>query len=113
MCVFKHLWGVIMKVLLDHMAETSRPGRKFGHLLEICTKSHVQLGALTSEIFSERMVICANLLVDTYRLKFGDDMIDKLITLRMNKKFMDRMRCKTTFVTMALDEMDANKRMKV
>ena len=77
------------------------------------TKSPVQLGALTLESFSERMTSCANLLVDAHRLKFGDDMIDKLVLLRMNKKFMDRMRCKTTFATMAFDTMGTNERRKV
>ena len=59
------------------------------------------------------MPSCGNLLVDTYRLKFGDEIIDKLITLRMNKKFMDRIRFKLTFPNMVFDTMDANKRMKV
>ena len=59
------------------------------------------------------MTSCANLLVDTHRLKFGDKMIDKLISLRMNKKCMDRIRCKSTVATIAFDTMDANKRMKV
>ena len=102
-----------MKVLLDHMAETSGSERKFGCLLEMCTKSPVKLGALASESFSERMISCANLLVDAHRLKFGNEMIDKLVVLHMNKKFMCRMRSKTTFVTMAFDTMDLNKKIKV
>ena len=64
----------------------------------MCTKSPVQLGALTSESFSERMTSSANLLVDAHRLKFGDDMIDELVVLNMNNKFMDRTRSKTTFL---------------
>ena len=95
------------------MTEVSGSERKFGCLPEMCTKSPVQLGSLTSEIFLERMISSANLLVDTHRLKFGDDMIDKLIVLRMNNKFMDRMRSKTTFSTMTFETMDANKRIKV
>ena len=59
------------------------------------------------------MVSADNLMVDTNRLRFGNDMIDKLIVLRMNKKFMDRMRSKTTFATMTFETMDANKRIKV
>ena len=68
---------------------------------------------LTSESFSERMKSCANLLVDICRLKFGDNMIDKLVVLRMSKKSMDRMRCRTTFANMAFDTMNARKRRKV
>ena len=73
----------------------------------------MQLGALTSENFSERMTSSADLLVEKNHLKFGNDMIDKLITLCMNKKFMDRMRSKTNFATMMFETMDANKRSKV
>ena len=87
--------------------------KKIGCLPEMCTKSHVQLGALTSESFSERMTSTDNILVDTHRLKFGDDTIDKLIVLRMNKKFMDRMHSKTPCSTMTFETMDANKRSKV
>ena len=79
----------------------------------MCTNSPAQLGALTSESFSERMTSGANLLLDSCHLKFSDEMIDKLIVLRMSKKFIDRIRYKSTFATMAHDTMDANKRMKV
>ena len=96
------------------MTEMSGSERKLGCLPEICTKSPVQLGFLTSEIFLERMISSTTLLVDTaHRLKFNDDMIDKLIVLRMNNKFMDRIRSKTTFFTMTFETMDANKRIKV
>ena len=98
-----------MKVILDHMTEVSGSERKFGCLPEMCTKSPVQLGALTSESFSERMMSSANLLVDTRLLKFGND-IDKLIVLRMNKKFMDIMR---SFATMTFETMDASKSIEV
>ena len=100
-------------MLLDYMAETSGPERKFGCLLEMCAKSPVNIGASTSKSFSERMMSCANLLADARRLKFGDDIVDKLIVLRMNKKSMDRMRSETTFATMEFDDMCANERIKV
>ena len=41
----------------------------------MCCNSAVQLGALTSESFSERMISAAILLVDTYRLHLNDEMI--------------------------------------
>ena len=112
-CMCKHLWSVDMKMLLDHMTEVSREECRFGSLPEMCPNSPVQFGALTSESFSERIMSAANLLVDAHRLCFGDCMIDKLIALRMNKKFMDRIRNKPVFSTMQFDNMDANKRIKV
>ena len=102
-----------MKVVLEHMTEVSGSERKVGCLPEMCMKSPVQLGAFTSESFSGRITNSANLLVDAHRLKFGDDVIDKLIVLCMDKKFMDAMRSKTTFATMTFETMDANKRIKV
>ena len=63
----------------------------------MCCNSPIQLGALTSEIFSERMISAANVLVDAHRIHLNDDMIDKLIVLRMNKKFIDRVRSKCFF----------------
>ena len=102
-----------MKIVLENVTEVSGSERKFGCLPETCTKSPVQLGTMTSERFSERMTSSANLLVDTHCLKFGDGMIDKLIVLRMNKKFIDKIRSKSTFSTITFETMDANKRSKV
>ena len=102
-----------MKLLIDCMIEESVSERKFGCLSEMHTKSLVHLGALTPESFSERMIINANLLVDSTSLKFGDDMIDKIIALRMNKKFMDRMHSTKTYATMNFDHVNSTARNKV
>ena len=107
-----HLWSVHIKTLLDHVTEVSGEERRFGCLPEMCSNSPVQLGALTSKSFSERMMSATNLLVDTHRLRFGDDMIDKLIALRINKKFMDRIRSKNIFSTMQFENMDASESIK-
>ena len=94
----KHLWSVNMKILLDHVIKESGDERKFGFLPEMCCNSPVQLGVLTSEIFPEIMISADNLLVDTHRLHLNDDMIDKLVVLCVNKKFMDRVRIKNGFL---------------
>ena len=90
----KHLLGIDMKALLDHLMHESGEERKFGCLSEMCSDSPYQLGALTSYIFSERMIIVANLLVDAHRIHLNDEMIDKMIILRMNKRFIERVRTK-------------------
>ena len=61
-----HLWGINMKVLMDHYIEEIVRERKFGYLPEMCCDSPCQLGVLTSESFSERMISVANLLADTH-----------------------------------------------
>ena len=75
-----------------------------------CVPNLLCNGALTSDSFSERMISNANLLVDPHRLKFGDEMIDKLVVLRMNKKFMDRLRITKAHATMNFDNADSTSR---
>ena len=74
----KHLWVVNMKVLLNHLMQEIGQERKFGCLPKMCCDSPCQFGTLTSEIFSERMISAANLLVDTHHLYLNDEMIDKM-----------------------------------
>ena len=59
------------------------------------------------------MISNANLLVDPHRLKFGDDMIDKLVVLRVNKTFVDRLRNDKAHATMNFENMDSTSRNKV
>ena len=86
-----------MKILLDHLIQESGEECQFGHLPEMCCNSPSQLSVLTSESFSERIISTANLLVETHRLHLNDDMIDRIIVLRMNKRFMERVRSKNIF----------------
>ena len=59
------------------------------------------------------MISMANLIVDVHHIRLDHENIDKTLVLRVNKKFMDIMRSKTTFATMTFEIMDANKRIKV
>ena len=56
------------------------------------------------------MISNTNLLVDPHRLKFGDDIIDKLVALRMNKTFMDRLRNNKAHATMNSGNVDSTSR---
>ena len=64
-----------MKTLQDHMIKESGDERKFGCLPKMCCNSPLQLGALTSENFSERIISVANLLVNAHRLHLNDNMM--------------------------------------
>ena len=66
-------------------------------MLETRCDSPCQLGVLTSESFSQRMMSAANLLVDTRRLHLNNEMADKMITLHMSKRLMERVRTKNDF----------------
>ena len=93
----KQLLGIKVKILLDHLIQESGEELQFGCLPEMCFNSPCQLGVLTSESFSERMISIANLLVETHWLHLNDKMIDKLIVLRMSKRFMERVGSKNVF----------------
>ena len=79
----------------------------------MCCNNPPQLGTLTSEIFSETMASAANLFVDIHRLHLNDDMIDKLIALRVDKTFMDRFRSKNVVSSTMFDDVESNKIAKV
>ena len=57
--MYKYLWRITMNILLDHMIKESGEERQFAHLPEMCWNYPVQLGELTSESFSERMISAA------------------------------------------------------
>ena len=81
-----------MKILLDHL---------------------IQESALTSESFSEIMISAANLLVGIHQLHLNDDMIDKLVVLRMNKRFIERVRSKKVFSSVMFVNIEPDQSAKV
>ena len=93
-----------MKVILDHLIKEIGDEHKFGCLPESCYNSPCQLGVIALESFSEIMTSASNVLVDAHRLHLNDDMIDEMIILRMNKKFMERIRTQKYFSSVAFSE---------
>ena len=67
----------------------------------MCKNFPCQFGALTSESFFERMISAANLLLDTHCLHLDHNHIDKMVVLRMHKRFMKRVRLKEAFTSIA------------
>ena len=70
----------------------------FGYLPDIHNNSR-PLGTLSSGSFSERMISVENLLVDEHLRRLGQNIVDVMVVLRMNKRFMERMRHKEAFVS--------------
>ena len=60
----------------------------FGYLHMMCRLSPCQLGALNALSFVERVNSCAKLIVSDKRTSLKHELIDKLVILRMNLKFM-------------------------
>ena len=54
----------------------------------MCRLSPCQLGALNAQSFVELMNSCAKLIVGEKRTRLNHELIDKLVILRMNLKFM-------------------------
>ena len=66
--------------------------RMYGFIPEMAACSFAQIGALNAESFCERVLSCANLVIDKGNTMLHDDEIEKVVTLRMNRKFMECMR---------------------
>merc|ERR1711971_1466321 len=59
--------------------------------LMMCCSKH-QLGALNSQSFAERINSAANRVVTEDTIRINITLVDMLVTLRMNKRFMDFIR---------------------
>ena len=88
------LFGDLMKVvnmkpLMDWIVKrNSDTNGSLGYLPAMCRNSACQLGALNSQSFVERMNSAANLIVTKKRTNLADELIDKLVVIRMNRDFM-------------------------
>ena len=73
--------------------EASDPERKvYGYLPRMASCSLGQLGALNAESFCERALSCANLALTDGNSLLGDEELEMLVILRMNRNFMEFMR---------------------
>ena len=64
----------------------------YGHLPAMSGCSMAQQGALNAESFCERILSCVNNLIKLDNTLLDDPEIEMLVTLRMNKAFMEFMR---------------------
>jgi len=79
-----------MKILMKESERVSESNDKKFKLLPLMAKcSKFQLGALVSQSFAERMNSAGKNIVTDNRTNLDQDMIDKLVILRMNKRFME------------------------
>ena len=63
--------------------------------------SPCKLGTLTLESFSERVISTENLLAYTHCIHLDHNHVDKMVTLRMDKRFMERAWRKEAFTSIA------------
>ena len=87
---FEDLMFVEMKLIMEVIEKYNEENESiFGYLPLMCKSSICQLGALNAQSFAERMISCGNLIITKKRTKLDDDTINKLVVLRMNRKFME------------------------
>ena len=67
-------------------------GTKYGHLPKMTVASKGMMGSLMVSSFCERINSCANLVCTKNNSLLSDDEIDMVVTLRMNRDFMQHMR---------------------
>jgi hypothetical protein len=94
--------GIIYRRLMSEDPD----GDKYGLFPEMARSSFGQIGALNAESFCERSISAANIICTPGNTTLGDDMIDMMVTLRMNKDFMEYMA--SQHMTEMLQEFDAS-----
>ena len=86
--LIRDLMTIDLKVVMDHLNSLNRDNR-FGHLPLMCCSSICQLGSLSSQSFTERMNSAGSCIVTEHKLRLDSDLIGKLVSLKMNKAFME------------------------
>lgn len=83
------LMKIDLKKLMDTVQNVNRLNKNcFGLLPLMSSCSKCQLGALNAQSFAERINSAANLIVTKEKVSLDSSIIDKLVTLRMNRSFM-------------------------
>ena len=78
----------VAKMMKEVERENANRGGIFSLFIQMCKNSRCQLGALASQSFAERMNSVANLLVTDSRTHLGNDLVNKLVVLHINRDFI-------------------------
>ena len=82
-----------MKPLMLHLEQVNKEKRNiFGYLPLMCKScSLVQLGTPNAQSHAERMNSSRNLLVTKHRLRLNDEIVNKMVCIKINKPFRDHL----------------------
>ena len=79
-----------MKPIMLHLEQVNKEKRNIcGYLPLMCKSSPVQLGTLNAQSHAERMNSSGNLMVTKHRLQISDDIVNKMVCIKINKPFRD------------------------
>ena len=91
--IWKDLWTADMAfVMKKYFFKPEDSASKFGHLPKMALASKGMMASLMASSFCERINSCANIVVTKDNSLLSDEEIDKVVTLRMNRDFMEYMR---------------------
>ena len=65
---------------------------QFGWIPTMASSSVGQIGALSAESYCERILSCANNVITKGNTLLGDEELEMIVVLRMNREFMQFMR---------------------
>jgi hypothetical protein len=97
------LWYLPMGHILKQFITEDPDRKKYGHLPYMATGSKASIGALLASSFCERINSAANIVLHDGNLKLGEEEINKMTVLRMNRTFMQHMR--STYPNVTLEEL--------
>ena len=86
------LWDVDMGCVMKKLIKQDPHKKQFGHLPMMAVASRGSIGGFLASSFCERINSCANLILTDGNSLLSPDEINMLVTLRMNRKFMQFMR---------------------
>ena len=78
--------------LYTKIITTDENSRLYGFIPVMASSSPYQIGALNAESFCERVLRCAGHILTDGNTLLADAKLEKLVILRMNRKFMEFMR---------------------
>ena len=81
-----------MGQLYEKMIGSDEGGKLYGHIPLMASSSPYQIGALNAESFCERVLRCAGHIMTEGNTLLGDEKLEKLVILLMNRTFMEFMR---------------------
>ena len=89
---FKNEWtDAVVKEVIDFF-DKDKDGEKYGFLPKMAIASRGSIGALMAASFCERINSCSNLVVTEGNSVLGQDLVEKVVMLRMNQGFIEMMR---------------------
>ena len=86
------LMDLDMGDLYQKIIESDEKARLYGYIPLMASSSPYQIGALNAESYCERVLRCAGHILNEGNTVLGDDKLEKLVILRMNRAFMVHMR---------------------